>query len=129
MARTPPTEFVPARWRGYLQDASGNTSAYRHCWELCVLLCLRDALRCGDVYVPGSRRYANPTAYLIIPEAWDIQREEFCRLVERLPVLSVLVNTVNQRRKTTRELLLAESSDSSPGRVRPVPGQTPHQWR
>ena len=78
-----PTEFVPARWRGYLQDATaaGNTTGYRHYWELCVLLCLRDALRCGDVYVPGSRRYANPTAYLISPQAWEGQREEFCRLV------------------------------------------------
>ncbi|MGI8814911.1 MAG: hypothetical protein ACR2G2_06385 [Pseudonocardia sp.] len=33
---------------------SGNTSAYRHFWELCTLLALRDGLRTGDVYVPGS---------------------------------------------------------------------------
>jgi hypothetical protein len=32
------------------------------------------------VYVPGSRRYANPMAYLIPPEKWKSQREEFCRL-------------------------------------------------
>jgi len=78
-----PTEFVPARWRGYLDDATaaGNTSAYRHYWELCVLLCLRDALRSGDVHVAGSRRYADPTAYLIAPEAWPAQRGEFCALV------------------------------------------------
>ncbi len=76
-----PTGFVPARWRGYLQDSAGNSSAFRHYWELCVLLCLQDALRCGDVHVPGSRRYANPTAYLITPQAWGSQREEFCRLV------------------------------------------------
>jgi hypothetical protein len=46
-----------------------------------VLLCLRDALRSGDVHVPGSRRYADPTAYLITPEAWPAQRAEFCALV------------------------------------------------
>ena len=40
--------------------ASGNTSAYRHFWELCVLLGLRDGLRTGDVWVPGSRRYCRP---------------------------------------------------------------------
>jgi len=44
------------------------------------LLCLRDALRSGDVFVPGSRRYANPIAYLIPQDAWAGEREEFCRL-------------------------------------------------
>jgi hypothetical protein len=79
-----PAEFVPIRWRGYLHDAvaAGDRTAYRHYWELAVLLCLRDALRSGDVYVPGSRRYANPIAYLISPEAWESQREEFCHLVD-----------------------------------------------
>ena len=56
--RVPPgatAGFVPTRWRGYLDTArrSGNTSAYRHFWELCVLLGLRDGLRTGDVWVPG----------------------------------------------------------------------------
>lgn len=32
-----------------------------------MLLALRDALRSGDVWVPGSRRYADPTAYLLGP--------------------------------------------------------------
>jgi len=78
-----PTGFVPARWRGYLGDAlaAGNTTGYRHYWELCVLLCLRDALRSGDVHVPGSRRYADPTAYLITTQAWAVQQAEFCALV------------------------------------------------
>ncbi len=85
-ARSVPAEaphgFVPARWRGYLDDAlaAGDATAYRRYWELCVLLCLRDALRSGDVYVPGSRRYANPVAYLISRDAWARQRDEFCRL-------------------------------------------------
>jgi hypothetical protein len=36
--------FVPARWRGYLDTATkaGNVTAYRHYWELCALLALRD---------------------------------------------------------------------------------------
>jgi hypothetical protein len=35
-----PVGFVPARWRGYLDQAveTGSISAYRHYWELCVLL-------------------------------------------------------------------------------------------
>ncbi|GAB2719059.1 Tn3 family transposase [Arthrobacter bambusae] len=78
-----PTGFVPARWRGYLETAatSGNTSDYRHYWELCTLLALRDGLRTGDVFVPGSRRYSDPAAYLLTPEKWGLQRAEFCQLV------------------------------------------------
>jgi hypothetical protein len=80
-----PVDFVPVRWRGYLDHAAatGDLSAYRHYWELCVLLALRDALRCGDVFVPGSRRYADPASYLLTPEQWGPQRAEFCALVER----------------------------------------------
>jgi TnpA family transposase len=78
-----PTGFVPTRWRGYLETAakSGNTSAYRHYWELCTLLALRDGLRSGDVFVPGSRRYSDPAAYLLTPDKWADQRAEFCQLV------------------------------------------------
>ncbi|GGL39374.1 hypothetical protein GCM10011588_62620 [Nocardia jinanensis] len=80
-----PTGFVPTKWRGYLEEArkSGSATAYRHYWELCVLLGLRDGLRSGDVFVPGSRRYADPAAYLLTPQAWEPQRAEFCRLVGR----------------------------------------------
>nr|WP_232328072.1 Tn3 family transposase [Kibdelosporangium sp. MJ126-NF4]CEL16561.1 Mobile element protein [Kibdelosporangium sp. MJ126-NF4] len=78
-----PDGFVPARWRGYLDTAlkSGNSNAYRHYWELCVLLALRDGLRSGDVFVPGSRRYSDPAAYLLTPAKWADHRVEFCRLV------------------------------------------------
>ena len=57
-----PDDFVQARWRGYRADAvaAGDSIAYRHFWELTVLLGLRDGLRSGDVWVPGSRRYADP---------------------------------------------------------------------
>lgn len=65
-----PTAFVPARYADYLAKArrSGEDTAYRHFWELCVILCLRDGLRSGDVFVPGSRRYADPATYLYTPE-------------------------------------------------------------
>ena len=61
-----PTGFVPTRWAGYLTAASesGDVTAYRHYWELCVLMALRDGLRAGDIYVPGSRRYADP---IVVP--------------------------------------------------------------
>jgi hypothetical protein len=78
-----PSGFVPARWRGYLDTAAkaDSVTAYRHYWELCTLLALRDGLRTGDVFVPGSRRYSDPAAYLLTPAKWADQRAEFCRLV------------------------------------------------
>ena len=44
------------------------------------MLALRDGLRTGDVFVPGSRRYADPAAYLLTPGKWAGHRVEFCRL-------------------------------------------------
>jgi hypothetical protein len=78
-----PTDFVPARWRGYLEQAArtGDAVEDRHYWELTVLLALRDGLRTGDVFVPGSRRYSDPAAYLLQPQAWESLRLEFCQLV------------------------------------------------
>lgn len=78
-----PDGFVPARWRGYLDaaTAAGNTNEYRHYWELCTLLGLRDGLRTGDVFVPGSRRYSDPATYLIPPTQWAAHRAGFCGLV------------------------------------------------
>ena len=78
-----PAAFVPTRWAGYLQAATQRDDAtgYRHYWELCVLLALRDGLRSGDVYVPGSRRYADPAAFLLTPAQWEPRRAEYCQLV------------------------------------------------
>jgi TnpA family transposase len=78
-----PAGFVPTRWAGYLQTATtnGDVTAYRHYWELCVLLALRDGLRSGDAYVPGSRRYADPSAFLLTAQQWEPRRDEYCQLV------------------------------------------------
>jgi len=61
-----PDSFVPTRYADYLAKArkSRDDTSHRHYWELCVILGLRDGLRSGDVYVPGSRRYADPATYL-----------------------------------------------------------------
>jgi TnpA family transposase len=82
-----PTGFVPARYRGYLDKArqDGDATAHRHFWELTVLLGLRDGLRSGDVYVPGSRRYADPESYLFTRQEWQERRIEFCHLVGKPP--------------------------------------------
>jgi hypothetical protein len=74
-----PGGFVPARWQEYLDraTATGDRTAYRHYWELCVLLALRDGLRSGDVFVPGSRRYSDPTAFLLNPTQWALSHPGF----------------------------------------------------
>ena len=78
-----PASFVPARYAEYLEKArtGGDDTAYRHYWELCVILGLRDGLRSGDVFVPGSRRYADPATYLYTPQQWAPKRAGFCQLV------------------------------------------------
>jgi hypothetical protein len=80
-----PTSFVPARYAEYLAKArkDGDETAYRHYRELCVVLALRDRLRSGDVFVPGSRRYADPATYLYTPEQWAPRRADFCKLVRK----------------------------------------------
>src|SRR5262249_39819579 len=71
-------EFVPARWRPYVTD-NPDPTARRHYFELCVLWELRGALRAGDVWLEGSRRYADPQTYLIPREQWAELRAEVCR--------------------------------------------------
>ncbi|MEV7803162.1 Tn3 family transposase [Microbispora sp. NPDC088329] len=80
-----PTSFVPTRYAEYLAKArkDGDETAYRHYWELCVVLALRDGLRSGDIFVPGSRRYADPATYLYTPEQWAPRRADFCKLVRK----------------------------------------------
>ena len=78
VADSAPTNFVPARWQSYVIDADGRID--RRYYELCALWELRAALRAGDVWVDGSRRYANPETYLIPREQWAAKRAEACRL-------------------------------------------------
>jgi len=97
-----PAQFVPTRWRGYLEHAreSGNVTAYRHYWELCTLLGLRDALRSGDVWVPGSRRYADPTTFLLPQPRWEGLRAEYCALVDIPPTADDALDRVGEQLTT-----------------------------
>src|SRR5262249_39877812 len=76
-----PTAFVPTTWRPYVSTTQGPT-AQRHYYELCVLWQLRSALRAGDVWLDGSRRYANPTSYLVPKDRWPELRPEVCQQVQ-----------------------------------------------
>lgn len=46
-----------------------------------MVLGLRDGLRSGDIFVPGSRRYADPSTYLFTAEQWAPRQGDFCKLV------------------------------------------------
>lgn len=78
-----PVGFVPSRWRPYLDDAraAGNENAYKHYWELCVLFALRGAIRSGEIWIEGSRRYSNLASYLIPAQTWPDKRGEVLELI------------------------------------------------
>lgn len=74
-----PTDFVPAKWRPYVLDEEERID--RRYYELCALWELRGALRAGNVWVEGSRRYADPESYLIDRGLWPGLRQETARLL------------------------------------------------
>jgi TnpA family transposase len=57
-----PTEFIPDSWQKVVLSPSGIDRKY---YEFCVLNELKGALRSGDIWVKGSRRYKNFDDYLI----------------------------------------------------------------
>lgn len=57
-----PTGFIPESWRKVVITPSGIDRKY---YEFCVLNELKGALRSGDIWVKGSRRYRNFDDYLI----------------------------------------------------------------
>ena len=63
-------KYLPAVIRN---DGSINKYAY----ELCVILALREKLRCREIWVPGSEKYRNPDED--IPEDYEENRTEYYR--------------------------------------------------
>jgi TnpA family transposase len=118
-----PVSFVPARYADYLARASksGDETAFRHYWEMCTVLALRDGLRSGDVFVSGSRRYADPGTYLFTPEQWQPRLAEFCQLVRKPPGAAEAIAQVKDELHlalTDLEETLANSSPNDAGAIR-----------
>jgi TnpA family transposase len=102
-----PMGFVPSRWHSYLRpketsrdtrDTKDTKDTERHrtthkvghkdhgeisrrYYELCVLWELRVALRAGNIWVEGSRRYADPESYLMPQAEWGTRRAEISSLL------------------------------------------------
>ncbi len=60
----------------------------RRAYELCAAYELRSALRSGRLWVPGSRRHADPSSLLLPDDRWRETRSEFAATVE-LPTSSL----------------------------------------
>jgi len=67
-----PMAFVPHRWRTVVTPTGGRPD--RRQWELCLLSEMRVALRAGQVWVTGSRRYQPADHYLIPKAIWPAAR-------------------------------------------------------
>lgn len=63
-----PVKFIPESWRNLVITPSGIDRRY---YEFCVLNELKGALRSGDIWVRGSRRYRNFDDYLIPPADFE----------------------------------------------------------
>jgi len=57
-----PTKFIRRRWAPHVFTGSGLDRRY---YELCAVTELKNALRSGDVWVPGSRQFKNFEDYLL----------------------------------------------------------------
>jgi hypothetical protein len=74
-----PLGFVGADWKPFITNDAGQIQ--RRYYELCVLWTLRQALRSGNIWIEGSRRYADPRTYLIPKQKWqDFQAETYSML-------------------------------------------------
>jgi TnpA family transposase len=73
-----PTSFLRKRWQPYVLTETG---ADRQFYELAVLTELKNGLRAGDVWVPGSRQFKDFEEYLLARELFAELRD-----VQALPV-------------------------------------------
>ena len=64
---------VAPKWRPAVVEADGNVN--RISYELCVLMTLRERLRCKEIYVDGAEKFQNPDKDL--PEDFSEKREEY----------------------------------------------------
>jgi hypothetical protein len=68
LAEDAPMSFVSSKWEPFVRTGDGLD---RHYYELCALSGLRDHLRSGDIWIPGSRQYQDFERYLLGSEAFD----------------------------------------------------------
>ncbi len=77
-----PSAFIDNQWRPHVVD-TGRGRFDRRAFELCAAYELRSALRAGRVWVPDSRRHADPSSLLLPDERWQQSRASFARAVDQ----------------------------------------------
>jgi TnpA family transposase len=78
-----PASFVNGKWQPYVYNDNGTFN--RKYYELCVLWELRQALRGGNIWVEGGRRYAPLATHLLDTAQWQAKKAEIHQLLD-LPV-------------------------------------------
>ena len=68
-----PTSFVQAAWWPYLKDKNGNIC--QRIWEISLALAVRESLRSGDLFLPGSRRHVSFWNLIYNEEKWQTERQ------------------------------------------------------
>jgi hypothetical protein len=63
-----PTSFVKPRWKRHVFDGGGIDRRY---YEMSAVTELKNGLKSGDVWVPGSRKYADFEDYLLPRPSWE----------------------------------------------------------
>jgi len=99
-----PTSFLRKRWQPYVLTETG---ADRQFYELAVLTEVKNGLRAGDVWVPGSRQFKDFEEYLLgrerfaelrdaqaLPVAIEVDSERY--LQRRLALLKEKLHQVDQ---------------------------------
>ncbi len=80
-----PTAFVKQKWSRFVFPGEGGSKTGkidRRYYEFCAFEALFQRLRAGDIWVEGSVKYAPFEENLIAPEAWQLLREDRCKLLD-----------------------------------------------
>ena len=72
-----PVGVVSRAWKPLVFPETGRVD--RRAYTFCVLEAMRDHLRRRDVFVPASRRFADPRAQLLSGPGWESARPQICR--------------------------------------------------
>jgi TnpA family transposase len=93
-----PTDFVKPRWEHHVFAADGGIN--RRFYERCALAELKNALRAGDMWVPGSRQFKDFEDY-VLPQA-------HCAVLRENGALPVAITPNGEHYLRDRLALLAE---------------------
>jgi TnpA family transposase len=67
-----PDEFITGKWGPLVKTKDGID---RQFYELCALSRMRDALRNGDLWIEGSKRYRNLEEYFLAPDLFAAHKQ------------------------------------------------------